>query len=279
MPDIFSVLARRWKTALLITFLATLVAFVACLLSPKEFLGEVTALPSNAEAGDRGRIFNQNIEGLYRELGEPDELDKIEGTAKLDTIFLAVAKQFYRQGYNPANSTDVVALHEAAKTLQKNTRIHRTGYGELKIKVWDKDPHTAAALANALVKELNAIHQQLRAENNRLVLQRLKEEYAAQQNRPKGWKDSADSIARPAQPNVLTGQATAEQATLYARLINEYELTLQTNPNALLVVEPARPSPWHDRPQTTLVVVLTFLASLLFSVLLLLLTESRRKEV
>lgn len=265
MPDIFHVLSLRWKTALLITLLATLVAFVGCLLSPKEYLGEVTALPSNAEAGDRGRIFNPNIEGLYRELGEPDELDKIEGTAKLDTIFLAVAKQFRL----PENSSDVEALHAAAKKLQKKTRIHRTGFGELKINVWDRDAQTAANLANALVQELNAIHQQLRTKNNQLVLQRLKESYAGLQN--KSAKDSADTAI------ITTTETTAAQAALYARLISEYELALKTNPDALLVVEPARPSPWHDRPQTALVVILTFLASLLFSILLILLTESRNK--
>lgn len=264
MPDIFQVLSQRWKTALLITLLATVVALVACLLSPKKFLGEVTALPSNPEAGDRARIFNQNIEALYRELGEPDELDKIEGTAKLDTIFLAVAKRFRLPAYNPENNEDVLRLHKAAKALQKDTRIHRTGYGELKIKVWDKDPHTAAALANALAQELNSIHQRLRVENNRLVLQRLKESYAMQQR-----KDAGNT-------GIATTDNDNSQADLYARLINEYELALQTNPNALLIVEPARPSPMHDRPKTVLVVVFTFLASLLFSIFLLLLTERRK---
>lgn len=264
MPDIFQVLARRWKTALLITLLATLVALVACFITPKEYAGEVTALPSNPEAGDRARIFNPNIEALYRELGEPDELDKIEGTAKLDTIFLAVAKRFYQPAYNAANNEDVLLLHRAAKALKKDTRIYRTGYGELKIKVWDKDPHTAAALANALAQELNSIHQQLRAENNRLVLQRLKESYATQQN------DNTGTLG------TSTADTNTSQAVLYARLVNEYELALQTNPNALLIVEPARPSPWHDRPQTVLVVTFTFLASLLFSIFLLLLTERRK---
>lgn len=262
MPDIFRVFSRRWKTALLITLLATLVALVACFISPKEYVGEVTALPSNPETGDRARIFNPNIDALYRELGGPDDLDRIEGTARLDTIFLAVAKRFRLQA-----GPDVLALHKAAKRLQKATRIYRTGYGELKIKVWNKDPQRAAALANALVQELNAIHQRLQAENNRLVLQRLKETYAALQNNE---DRRTENLAQP-------GHAFA-QAALYARLISEYELALQTNPNALLIVEPARPAPRPDRPQTLLVVTFTFLASLLFSALLLLLTESRRKN-
>jgi uncharacterized protein involved in exopolysaccharide biosynthesis len=276
MPEFFSVTGRRWKLVLLICILATLVALSACLLSPRKYLGEVTALPANAEVADRARIFGQHIEGLYRELGEPDELDKIEGTAKLDTIFLAVAKQFYLPSFNAANAPDVLTLHNRAKELQKNTRINRTGYGELKIRVWDKDPQMAANLANALLQQLNTIHRHLRTENNRLVLQRLKEEYML----TAGNTDSvADSTVSSISSRFRPGNASPEQLGMYRRLISEYELALKTNPNALLVVEPARPLPWHDKPQTAQVVAFTFLASLLFSSLLVYVAESRRKAV
>jgi len=279
MSDFFSVIARRWRPVLLISFLATAVALVACLLSPKKYLGQVTAIPANAEAADRARIFNQNIEGLYRELGEPDELDQIEGTAKLDTIYLAVAKQFYLPSYEPAKASDVLALHSAAKTLQKNTRINPTGYGELKIRVWDEDPQMAATLANALLQQLNTIHQHLRTENNRVVLQRLKEEYAKKRGSIGDRSNGEDSATSSTSSRFDYGKTSTEQLALYSRLIDEYELALKTNPSALLVVEPARPSPWHDQPKTVQVVLFTFLASFFFSLLLVFFAEGRRKPV
>jgi len=77
MPDLVSVFSRRWKLMLLLPLIATVVALLACLLAPKQYLGMATALPSNSVVGDKARIFNQNIEALYAELGSPDELDKI----------------------------------------------------------------------------------------------------------------------------------------------------------------------------------------------------------
>src|SRR5688572_12508143 len=92
MPDLFNVLARRWKLILSLTLIAALLALGTSFLSPEKYLSTATALPVNVMVNERSRIFNPNIQVLYSDFGTPDELDKLEGTALLDTIFLAVAK-------------------------------------------------------------------------------------------------------------------------------------------------------------------------------------------
>ena len=149
MPDIISVVGRRWKLIGLLTLVATVAALVAGLLSPRQYAGVATALPANPLISDKARIFNQNIEALYPEIGTADELDRIEGTAKLDTLFLAVATDHKLVGHYNIGTTAGDALDKAALQLKNNSRINRTGFGELKIKVWDKDKQMAAALANA----------------------------------------------------------------------------------------------------------------------------------
>lgn len=270
MPDLFSIIGKHWKTMLLLTFAATILALVVCLLSPKQYLGVVTALPANSTLADKARIFNQNIEALYTEFGTPDELDRFEGTSKLDTIYLTAAKDFNLISHYNINSATGDALEKAALALRKNTDVKRTGYGELKIKVWDKDNNMAANLANALMQKINDIHRQLQTENNRTVLQKLKEEYGQEQATSNaGHAIITDSVNN----KTVTPTSVLQQ---YQQLMAEYELALKTTPNALLVVEKARPSPWADKPATTTVLLLTFLASLLFSFLLMLFVESRR---
>lgn len=266
MPDFFSVLARRWKWILTVTLLATAGALLACLLTPPKYLSTVTALPSNPVMGDKARIFNDNIEGLYNELGSPDELDKIEGTARLDTLFLAAARQFNLPVHYKINDTGTMALYKAASALQKSSKISRTGYGELQLKVWDKNPVLAAALANALLQYLNDIHLHLRTATSRAVLQRLKQAYAAEP----APGSASDSIATGLPP------VKAMSPAVYATLITEYELALKTVPQPLLVVEPARPALKADKPKTLQTVLLVFAASLLFSVLLAFYTEIRK---
>jgi capsular polysaccharide biosynthesis protein len=284
MPDILSVLMRRWKLMLLLTVIATVVSLIASLLSPKQYLGVTTAVPANSALGDKARIFNQNIEALYPELGTPDELDKIEGTAALDTIYLAAANNFHLAAHYGLNTAAPNAIENAANILRKNASIKRTGFGELKVKVWDKDNQMAATLANALLQTLNDIHQQLQTENNRIVLQKLKEEYAQKQQAFSGTtnKNVDDTAAASAQTiaNQSLGKTLlASQLQQYSQLINEYELALKTTPKVLLVVESARPKPRPDKPDVPKTLVFAFLASLLFSFLLSLYLESRNQKL
>lgn len=278
MPDIVSVIGRRWKLIILLTAVATAVAFLAALLSPKQYLGSVTALPANPVYSDKARIFNPNIEALYAELGTIDDLDRLEGTAKLDTVYLAVANEFNLAAHYSIDTTQGDAPDKAALRLKKNTTINRTGYGELKIKVWDKDNQMAADLANAILRVINGIYRQMQTENMRTILQRLKEE-TSQQPQNTG-NPTTDTTASAGQNSTGAPQekTAASQLYQYQQLIAEYELALKTTPNALLVVEGARPSPWIDKPKTEQVVLFALLGSLLFSVLLAFFVESRREK-
>ena len=295
MPDLVTVMARRWKLILLLVLMAAVLSLLICLLLPKKYLGVATALTANPALSDKARLFNQNIEALYTELGSPDDLDRIEGTTKLDTLYLALAKNFNLISHYTLDQNDSTALYQAAIRLKKNTLINRTGYGELRVKVWDKSNQMAAALANAAVQVLNNIHQQVQTENNRLVLQQLNEEYSRKQqdlsqttnavipdkqpqNQPYGGLANDSSFT----PHNLALINPAEKASYlraqlaqYARLMNEYELALKTAPKVLLLVEPARPMPWPDKPKTAQTVLIVALATLLFSFLFALFLESR----
>lgn len=283
MPDLLSVLVRRWKLILLLTLGATALALTLCLLAPKQYLGVTTALPANAAVGDKARIFNQNIEGLYGELGSPDDLDRVEGTAKLDTIYLAATDEFHLTDHYEIDSTQKGAREKAARTLKKKTTVNRTGYGELQIKVWDKNSRMAADLANELLQKLNNIHQYLQTGNNRTVLQRLKDNYLLKQQTLNStgilyMHDTLRTKVGAADNTPASKTMLLNQLGQYSQLINEYELALKTNPNVLLVVEPARPSPWADKPATGQIVLFTFLSSLLFSFLLALFLQSRNSQ-
>jgi uncharacterized protein involved in exopolysaccharide biosynthesis len=299
MPDIISVIARRWKLLFLLTFLATAVALIVVMLSPKLYLSTATALPANSVLNDKARIFNTNIEGLYPSLGSPDELDRIEGTTKLDTIFIAIANDFGLAAHYSISGKD--AMYKAALKLQKRSNISRSAYGELKIKVWDKNNTLSAALANSFLQKLNEFHQHIQNANNAMILQKIKDDLTAKQkeltsfqktqmsietgkpifNRNNTINDTFERITlNPEAPflyikkNALTDEIKADQ-----NLISQYELSLKTSPDVLIIVERARPSLKPDKPNVLRSLFFAFIASLLFSFLLTLFVESRNKLV
>jgi tetratricopeptide (TPR) repeat protein len=278
MPDLLIILSRWWKFILGVTAGAVILAFIITLLLPKQYLSTATALPANSLVADKARILNANIEALYPEIGLPDELDKLEGTAALDTLFIAVANEFKLDEHYHIHTSDE-SIDKAVLKLRKNSNISRTGYGELRVKVWDVDRNIAAAMANSFMNKLQALHQHLQNENNLVVLQRLKEAYASKE---KLFNNYSDSVVKTgaAQELMAAQKATIlEQLKQYQLAMDQYELAIKTNPPVLLSVEKARPAVWSDRPKIFQILVLTAIAAFLFSFLLAVSFESRNKKL
>jgi hypothetical protein len=278
MPDIFSIISRWWKMIFGLTLLASLAALAACWLSPKQYASTVTALPGNSALSDKARIFNKNIQYLYSRLGSPDELDRIEGTAALDTIYIATAKDFNLVDHYSVKSSKN-ALYEAAEELKSKSRISRSAYGELKVKAWDRDRNMSAALANGIFRHIQQLHQQLHQQDNAYVLQKLREDLLARQHQ---FRLTADSLryleAEYAELLTVRRNALLQQVQEQEKLIAEYELALSTNPPVLVPVESARPSLRPEKPRTVQTVLLTAFASALFFFLLALVLESRKRK-
>ena len=278
MPYLLIILSRWWKFILGLTAGAVILAFIITLLLPKQYLSTATALPANSLVADKARILNANIEALYPEIGLPDELDKLEGTAALDTLFIAVANEFKLDEHYHIHASDE-SIDKAVLKLRKNSNISRTGYGELRVKVWDVDRNIAAAMANSFMNKLQALHQHLQNENNLVVLQRLKEAYASKE---KLFNNYSDSVVKTgaAQELMAAQKATIlEQLKQYQLAMDQYELAIKTNPPVLLSVEKARPAVWSDRPKIFQILILTAIAAFLFSFLLAVSFESRNKKL
>src|SRR5215218_1002998 len=277
MPDLISVFTKWWKFIIGLSLVAVIVAFIAATLSPKKYLSSTTALPANSLTADKARIFNANIEALYPEIGLPDELDKLEGTAALDTLFIATVEEFNLVPHYKIEASDE-ATYKAALKLKRNSRISRTGYGELKIKVWDEERNMAAALANRLLDNLQQIHQHLQNENSSLILKKIKEGYILKLQEYKQVNDTIKKLAS-IEANIaeMHNNALLSQLQEYKKIIGEYELAVSLNPQVLLTVENARPSLWPDKPRILEIVLFTLAAAIGTSLLLALIMERQKK--
>jgi hypothetical protein len=279
MPDLISVFSRWWKFISGLSLAAVIIALTISLLIPKKYLSTATALPANSLTADKARIFNSNIEALYSEFGTADELDKLEGTAVLDTLFIASANEFDLAAHYGLKASGEAA-YKAALKLKKNSHISRSGYGELKIKVWDEDRNLAAALANGLMQKIQELHRHLQNENNELMLKKLREDYLLKQ---KECEKISDTLAHSSvkEPEILGMQRNAllSQLQEYQKIIGQYELAASSSPQVLLTVEPARASLWPDKPRVLQIVLFTLAAALACGFLMAVLLEGRKNRL
>ena len=150
MPDIFDLLGKWWKQVFLIMLVSLIIVSAITFLQPRQYLSVATALPANSYLADQARVFNENIEGLYSVMGTADELEMIIGTGQLDTIYLAVTEQLDLTNHFRVSEKAEGARFKAALILKKHSRVMKSEYGELKVRVWDRNKEMAAMAANAL---------------------------------------------------------------------------------------------------------------------------------
>jgi hypothetical protein len=277
MPDLFDLIARWWKRILALVLITTAVAAVIVLLIPRKYLGVSTALPASAYAQDKTGVFSQNMQSLYSALGTPDDLDMIVGTGHLDTAYRAVSEQLNLSEHYGIDKGDQEALVKTAHLLKQRTRVIKSDYGELKVKVWDGDARWAANLANAIMRKLQEIHQDVQTTNNAGMLARINTEY----NQKKAeYQMLADSLQRADQvkAELLNVQKASllQQMVEYEKLLDQYKLMVNARPQALIVVENATPGMKPDEPQPLAVIVGAAALSLFFGLMAALLMERRR---
>lgn len=265
MPDIFYLFSRWWKQILIVVLLSLIAAVAILEFSPNKYLSVSTALPASSYTADKARIFNENIQELYSVLGTTDELDMITGTGKLDTLYLAVTDEFNLYDHYKLSEKGNAARNKAASLLKKSTKVMKSEYGELKVKVWDKSKDLAPQLANALMTKIQSIHQDLQNESNRATLQSL-------EKGRRGLQQQMDSVSTSGQNSL------SERLGKYETLIAEYHLMVNSKPPVLLVVEKARAASFPDKPKLLTVLLATFFLSLLFGLLLSLSLEKKKSR-
>lgn len=265
MPDMFDLFKHWWKQMLAVIIASLLVVGIVTFLKPKKYLSVATAVPASSFASDKSKIFNENIQALYSALGTPDDLDMIVGTARLDTVYLAVTDQFNLYDHFKMQEKGDAARSKAASLLKKNTKVMKSEYGELKVKAWDTDKNLAPQLANAIMEKLKAIHQDLQNAGNLATLQGLI-------SRKEKLQQAADSTMN----TVENTTRRKEQINQYEKLIGEYQLMVDTKPPVLITVEKAKAAAWPDQPKTVQLLMATAVLSFIFSLLAALVLERKK---
>ncbi len=279
MPDLFYLFGKWWKQIVAIVVISIVIAAIFLFTRPVKYLATATALPASSFNTDKASVFNQNIQSLYTALGTPDDLDVIIGTAQLDTAYLAIAQAFGLAKHYEVKEQGDAANRKAAFILKSNTRVIRSAFTELKIKVWDEDKNFAPELANAMLQKLQDIHTDLQNANNLTILNKLqagREKIESGVDSIKNFLRTADITAENAAGYTSRIASLSAQAQQYDQLIGQYQLMVDTKPSSLLIVEKARAAEWPDKPKRWPILLATFALSLVFALLLALVLEKRK---
>ena len=86
--DIMEVLKRRKSFIGWFVFTSCIVtALLLFFVMPRYYKSTAVIVAANPALADKARLFNENIEGLYSDFGNEEDLDRLYGIAKLDTTY------------------------------------------------------------------------------------------------------------------------------------------------------------------------------------------------
>lgn len=277
MPDLFDVIWRWRKQVFLLVLITVIITTAIVFVIPKKYSSTTTALPAASYSTDKTSVFSQNLQNLYSTLGVPDDLDKVVGTAHLDTVYRSVIDQLNVAKHFENNKTDRDAVQKAAGILKKHTKVFKSDYGELKVRVWDIDKNLAAELANAIMEKLQQIYQDVLTSGNLILLSRINEEYSKKKIDYEKLTDSLQHSNSHANTDLLTAQRSSllQQIQEYEKLMSQYKLMAEAKPQPLIIVERATPAIEADEPRLAMTIIVAVVLSLIFGLLTVLVLERK----
>lgn len=269
---------QRRRFAILILVISTVVIAGAILWwMPKQYKSTAVIIAANPQLQDKARLFNKQIQLLYAVYGSADDLDRLYGWADVDSNYYALIDEFdLIMEYPHVDSAYV--RQETLKRLRKDIQIIRTEEQQLKIEVFMKRPELAAAVANAIVRNINQRYQAVALDRYHQEKQALQ---ASLQETKEQYLRLVDSLQQGQgllKESLQLGQLKAmeEQSTQLTKNIAELDAAIKANPPALYVQQNAVPDYKPAKPQVLLSLLAVAVSSLVFGLLLTALIDQRR---
>jgi uncharacterized protein involved in exopolysaccharide biosynthesis len=200
-PDTFDLLLFVWKQrkpVLIITFLGALLSVVVSLLLKPEFSAEVILYPSTSASISRSLISTSSLYGEEDLLafGDEEETEKMLQILYSDEIRNRLVSQFnlFEHYDIPADRKYKYSLLDTK--LKKNISFHKTEFMAIKISVRDRDPKTAAAMANEIAQLLDSTINHMQKKKAIEAFAIVEKEYQTMQEEITSIKDSLQVLGK-----------------------------------------------------------------------------------
>ncbi len=266
MTDTSSVLPplRQYRNKIILWVgSVSILALLVSLLLPKEYMSQASVLPANSKMMDNQRLFSENIQELYSAYGNSEDLDRLYATMRSKEVLNAVADSFKLTSHYDLDNT-ISGRMKTYKKFQKNIELTKTEYGEIRIRVWDKDAELAAQMANAIVSKTKDVGEKMFTSFYAQSISRMSMELSLKTENMKTTSDS------------LEMKAFNPEAAILRNRMAEYRIAQLNPPPSLFILEKAEPSPIADKPSILLNVLVSFLIALFSAALWFSLLQARK---
>lgn len=272
---------RQWKIITLFVAVSLAVALILLLLLPKQYEATAVATAGNPLLSDKAYLFNPNINQLYSNYGNTDDLDRLYGIANLDTTYKVIVDSFNLVDYyKSSGANNAIRLGMAVLSLKKDVEIQKNEVNQLTVSVWNKNPALAANIANTIinvVQQITAAGLKKSYEQNLLVIDSTLKDLVSKYGVLVGLGTNAAGQQVDRDVALLDAEKTTllEQIKQYQKTYSEIDLASKNIQPALIVLQTASPTAKAGKPSVFAWLFGVLVASFSFGLLAVLLYDRK----
>ena len=301
--NLFHVLWKYRKHIIILGFLAAITSSIVSLMMEEKYLSTVIMYPAAANSlnlSGQNYFPGQEITSF----GEDSDAERMLQVLNSSSIKGKIIKTY--DLFKHYEIEDDVEFRYTAldKIYNSNINFERTKFGSVKISVYDKSPDTAALIANEIAELYDEKQNQMIQQRAKVAYKKIGEKITTIQNEIKQINDSIKTLSMGKLTRKQIGEVMKEDAMLPVDVSNNemYNLSvfssiydrIKTKNEALIglekayqqaeadanlnishkfIVEPAYVSERKAKPVRWLIVVISTLTTILFSIVLILVLE------
>ena len=272
---------RQWKLIIVFVAISLAVALILLLLLPKQYEATAVATAGNPLLSDKAYLFNPNIDQLYSNYGNADDLDRLYGIANLDSTYKVIVDFFNLVDYyKSSGANNAIRRRKAVFGLKKDVEIQKNEVNQLTVSVWNKDPALAANIANSIievVQQITAAGLKKSYEQSLFLLDSTLAGLVSKYGALVGSGNNATGLQAGRNVALFDVEKTTllEQIKQYQKTYSEVALASKNIQPALIVLQTASPSAKAGKPRVLAWLFGVLVASFSFGLLAVLLYDRK----
>lgn len=194
--DLILYLWNKKVPLLLITSAAAIISIVVALVIDEKFKSEVIMFPAKSSSVSHDLLSSNISEKNILKLGEDEEVEQLLQVLNSDQIRDRIIEKYDLMAHyeiEPDDAYPITSLHEE---FNDNISFTPTKFMSVKVSVLDKDPKTAANIANDITALVDTIMNQMQKERAREALALVQKEYFSLKHQIDELEDSLTTLRK-----------------------------------------------------------------------------------
>jgi capsular polysaccharide biosynthesis protein len=274
--DLLKFLIKNFKPIILITVLGAIASIIISLVITPKFKSSVVIFPASTSSVSKALLTDMSRAPKdILKFGEEEETEQLLQILQSDEIKARIIQKYDLMSHYEIDKDAKFAKTKLLKEYIDNISSRKTEFQAVEIKVLDRNPETAAAIANDIAAIVDTVYNKIQKERALKALGIVEGVYF---NQKKYVEQLGDSIQRISSKNITASliklhEEELKQLSLLKSKYSEAKVDAYNDLPHKYIVNPAQVSEKKSYPIRWLIVSISTIATFVFAFFLLLIIE------